>query len=65
MSRAGKNIVGITLGSGVGGGIIIDGKLYYGCGNAGEIGHTAINSKGEAEDYLSKKGECKKIKKQK
>ena len=32
----------INLGTGVGGGIIIDGKIYRGCGNAGEFGHQII-----------------------
>lgn len=38
-----KNVVVVTLGTGVGGGIIIDGKIYRGafCG-AGEIGHQVI-----------------------
>ena len=38
-----KNVVVITLGTGVGGGIIIDGKIYTGfnfCG--GEVGHSVI-----------------------
>lgn len=35
-----KCFVAVTLGTGVGGGIIIDGKLLGGCnGNAGELGH--------------------------
>ncbi len=38
-----KNSVMITLGTGVGGGIVIDGKIYYGFnGAAGELGHTVI-----------------------
>lgn len=37
-----KNVIGITLGTGVGGGIIIDGSLYRGKGGAGEIGHITI-----------------------
>ncbi len=41
-----KNIVGITLGTGIGGGIIINGKLYRGNGGAGEIGHTTIDPNG-------------------
>lgn len=44
-SGAGKGIphvVCYTLGTGVGGGIIIDGKIYQGLGLAGEIGHIAI-----------------------
>src|SRR5437868_6591241 len=35
-----QNIIGIFLGTGVGGGIIIDGKIYTGAqGAGGEIGH--------------------------
>ena len=42
-----KNIVLVTLGTGVGGGIIIDGKPYLGTrGDAGEIGHLIINCDG-------------------
>ncbi len=37
----------VTLGTGVGGGIIYDGKLFRGeTGGAGEIGHVTINYKG-------------------
>src|SRR5271157_5814249 len=38
-----KNFIVITLGTGVGGGIIIDGKLYEGEGYAGEIGHIVLD----------------------
>jgi glucokinase len=42
-----KNVLCITLGTGVGGSIIIDGKLYRGTNNAaGEIGHLPINESG-------------------
>lgn len=42
-----KNVVCLTLGTGVGGGIIIEGKLYRGSTfAAGEIGHVSINEKG-------------------
>lgn len=42
-----KNVVCLTLGTGVGGGIIIEGSLYRGSNNAsGEIGHIPINEKG-------------------
>ncbi|MDB4349468.1 ROK family protein [Omnitrophica bacterium] len=45
--RGKKNLVCVTLGTGVGGGIIIDGKLYRGSmSTAGEIGHIPINEKG-------------------
>ena len=38
----------VTLGTGVGGGIIINGQLYTGCnGIAGEIGHMVIRKDGE------------------
>ncbi len=41
--RGKKSIVGIFVGTGIGGGIIIDGKLFYGSSStAGEIGHTII-----------------------
>lgn len=43
-----KNMVLLTLGTGVGGGIIIDGKLYEGNKGAGaEIGHSVIKFGGE------------------
>lgn len=43
-----KDFVMITLGTGVGGGIIIDGKIYSGSNYAGaELGHTVINMDGE------------------
>ena len=38
-----KNFIVITLGTGIGGGIIIDGKLYEGEGYAGEIGHLVLD----------------------
>ena len=42
-----KNSVMITLGTGVGGGIIIDGKVYSGSNYAGaELGHTVIEFNG-------------------
>lgn len=43
-----KNTVMITLGTGVGGGVIIDGKLYEGNKGAGtELGHSVILAGGE------------------
>lgn len=43
-----KNVVVITLGTGVGGGIIVDGKIISGCNGAGaEVGHTVIVKGGE------------------
>lgn len=38
------DVVSVTLGTGVGGGVIIEGKLWRGShGSAGEIGHTAVD----------------------
>lgn len=46
--RGVKSCVAVTLGTGVGGGIIIDGKLFSGSNYAGgELGHTVINVDGE------------------
>ena len=43
-ARGARNIICITLGTGVGGGIILDGKLWRGTdGCAGEIGHTTVD----------------------
>jgi glucokinase len=42
-----RNVVGMTIGTGIGGGLIIDGQLYHGSSDAaGEIGHTTIDSNG-------------------
>ncbi len=47
--KGAENFVAITLGTGVGGGIIIDGKIYSGSNYAGaEIGHTVICMGGES-----------------
>ncbi len=46
-AKGASNVVGITLGTGVGGGIIIDGRLVRGANyNAAEIGHTSLNPDG-------------------
>jgi glucokinase len=46
-AQGGRNVVGITIGTGIGGGIVIDGQLYHGSSDvAGEIGHTTIDSTG-------------------
>lgn len=42
-ARGLKNFIDITLGTGVGSGIVIDGKMVYGCdGFAGELGHVVM-----------------------
>ena len=57
-----ENMVMITLGTGVGGGIIVNRKLYVGTGGAGELGHIlferngracSCGRKGCAEQYVS------------
>ena len=46
-AKGGRNVVGLTIGTGIGGGLILDGKLYHGASDAaGEIGHTTIDSTG-------------------
>ena len=46
-ARGMKNFIMITLGTGVGSGIVIDGKLVYGAdGFAGELGHVIIEKNG-------------------
>jgi glucokinase len=43
-----KNLLGITLGTGVGGGLVLGGKLWQGSrGTAAEIGHMTIEQGGE------------------
>ena len=43
VARGMKNFIMITLGTGVGSGIVVDGKVVYGHdGFAGELGHTAV-----------------------
>lgn len=43
-ARGMRNFIEITLGTGVGSGIVADGRLIYGCdGFAGELGHTIID----------------------
>ena len=37
-----KNLLGVWVGTGVGGGLIIDGELHDGRGAAGEFGHTNV-----------------------
>ncbi|MFQ9511863.1 MAG: ROK family protein, partial [Lachnospiraceae bacterium] len=45
--RGYHSMVMVTLGTGIGGGIIINDQLYYGCNNsAGEIGHMVIEKNG-------------------
>lgn len=46
-AKGGRNVVGVTIGTGIGGGIIIDGQLFHGASDvAGELGHTTIELNG-------------------
>lgn len=64
--REAQHIIGLFVGTGLGGGVIIDGKLLHGFNqNAGELGHVIINPrgprcgcgvKGHLEAYVSKSG---------
>ena len=67
------NVVMITLGTGVGGGIILNGKILSGIhGAAGEIGHIKVSDdeellcgcgkKGHLEQYASATGIVRKVK---
>ena len=46
-ARGTRNAIGITIGTGIGGGIVVEGKLFHGASDcAGEIGHTTIDTEG-------------------
>jgi len=49
-----KNFFILTLGTGVGGGIIINGKLYKGKGGGGELGSIIINQGRDLEYHFKK-----------
>ena len=60
-----ENIVGITLGTGIGGGEIINKKIYHGRSNAAELGHMTIKfdgikarsgNNGDIEEYAAARG---------
>ncbi len=46
-ARGSRTAIGITIGTGIGGGLILDGRLFHGASDvAGEIGHTTIDTEG-------------------
>jgi len=46
-ARGAKHVVGLTIGTGIGGGIVLDGEIYHGASDiAGELGHMTIDSTG-------------------
>lgn len=54
--RSFENVVGITLGTGVGGGIVINDSLYHGAfGSAGEVGWMILDGTRTFEDLASEK----------
>ena len=63
--RGSQNMIFLTFGTGLGAGLILDGKLYSGAnGNAGEVGHLRLaqngpvgyNKSGSAEGFCSGNG---------
>ncbi|MDE3173059.1 MAG: ROK family protein [Gemmatimonadota bacterium] len=46
-ARGARHVIGLTIGTGIGGGLVIDGRLFHGASDvAGEIGHTTIDMDG-------------------
>jgi glucokinase len=46
-ARGAEHVVGLTIGTGIGGGIVLHGQIYHGASDiAGEIGHMTIDSTG-------------------
>ena len=70
-AQGSRNVIGIFIGTGVGGGVIINGHLYVGSdGNAAEIGHMIIQPQGHRcscgkygclEAYVSRKSLAKEL----
>jgi len=68
-ARGMKHFIAITLGTGLGSGIVVNGELLYGAdGFAGELGHTVVDphgrqcscgKKGCLETYVSASGICR------
>ena len=50
-----KNFILLTLGTGIGGGIIIDNKVYPGRENAGEVGHIILDNGKTFEELIGGK----------
>lgn len=51
-ARGLKNVVGLTIGTGIGGGLVLDGKMYRGSGfAAGEIGQMSVHFDGKPGHY--------------
>jgi len=50
-----KNFLLLTLGTGIGGGIILNGELYKGRGYAGELGHIILDHGKDFEELAASK----------
>ncbi len=50
-----KNFIILTLGTGIGGGVIINGQLYRGEGYAGELGHIILDGGKDFEELAASK----------
>jgi glucokinase len=46
--RGARHLIYLTMSTGVGGGLVLDGRLYRGAGGAGEVGHMPVEWNGEA-----------------
>jgi glucokinase len=56
-ARGFRHVICVTLGTGVGGALILDGKLYRGAQlAAGELGHTSIDYRGKVGPYGDRGG---------
>jgi glucokinase len=70
-ARGMKHAIVITLGTGLGSGLIVNGELLYGAdGSAGELGHTTVDPEGRScacgkrgclETYVSATGLCRTV----
>ncbi len=55
VARNKKNVLGVAIGTGIGGGILIDGKLYHGAhGSAGEVGDILVDKDKTFEQSAAK-----------
>src|SRR5437899_4415539 len=49
-AKGARNVVMLTLGTGVGGAAMVDGRLLHGhCGRAGHLGHVSLNPEGPGD----------------
>jgi fructokinase len=55
--RGGRVVFGVILGTGVGGGIVVDGRIWEGAQSiAGEWGHTVLDPESDRECYCGQRG---------